>query len=151
MQNQNGLQNYVEQQQQIGSLSSRGPQDAAYIQSVALPATAATAAYTPSINIIQSSSMNEHYWVHLFVPQIGTQLGTTYTLTVELQGASDNATFTRITELADLVITGDAQTPFADDILLPPSCPQYVRAAFTTGGTIVSSLAAYTGVLSLRF
>ncbi len=151
MQNQNELQNYEEQQQCVVIPNYRGPQDYAYIVSIALPATAAAAVYTPSINLIQAMSMSEHYYVQVDVPIIGAQLGSAYTLTVELQGATDNATFTRVTEAADVVITGDAATPASVVFRVSPDCPQYVRAAFTTGSTIVSSLAAYSGFLSLRF
>jgi len=151
MQNQNELCGYEQEQHLIGSLSSRGPQDAAFNQSIALPATASAAVYTPSINIIQADSMVEHFWLKPYVPTIGTQLGSAYTLTIELQHSSDNSTFVRIPELSDLTITGDAGTPFEDNILLPPGTLQYVRAAFTTGATIVSTLAGYTGAISLRF
>lgn len=145
------FQNYDEQQQQIIIPNFRGPQDSAFIASIALPATATAAVYTASVNLVQAMSMSEHYYVQVDVPTIGTQLGSAYTLTVELQGATDNATFTRITEAADIVITGDAATPSSTVFRLSPDAPQYVRAAFTAGATIVSSLAAYSGTLSLRF
>lgn len=151
MQNQNELQNYEEQQQQVVIPNYRGPQDYAFQVSIALPATATAAVYTPSLNLVQAMSMSEHYYVQVDVPTIGTQLGSAYTITVELQGAADNATWTRVREAADIVITGDAGTPASNVFRLSPDCPQYVRAAFTTGTTIVSSLAAYSGFLSLRF
>lgn len=151
MQNQNELQRYEEQQQMVVIPNYRGPQDYAYSVSIALPATATAAVYTPSINLIQAMSISEHYYVQVDVPTIGMQLGSAYTLTVELQGATDNSTFTRVTENADIVLTGDAATPASIIFRISPDCPQYVRAAFTAGATIVSSLAAYTGFLSLRF
>jgi hypothetical protein len=151
MQNQISLQNYEEQQQHVVIPNSRGPQDAGFISSVALPAAAAAAVYTPSLNLVLAMAMSEHYFVQVDVPTIGTQLGSAYTLTVELQGSADNITFTRVIEAADIVITGDAGTPSSPVFRLSPDAPQYVRAAFTTGATIVGSLAAYTGFLSLRF
>lgn len=151
IQEQLHLQSYAEQQQQVVIPNYRGPQDYAFQASIALPATAAAAVYTPSLNIVEAMSMSEHYYVQVDVPKIGTQLGSAYTLTVELQGATDNATFTRITENADITITGDAATPSSTVFRLSPDAPQYIRAAFTTGSTIVSTLAAYSGFLSLRF
>lgn len=151
MQNQNELQRYDEQQQMVVIPNYRGPQDYAFAVSIALPATATAAVYTPSLNLVQSFAMSEHYNVQIDIPTIGTQLGAAYTLTVELQGSTDNVTFTRVTEAADIVVTGDAGTPSSTIFRLSPDCPQYVRAAFTAGATIVSSLAAYSGFLSLRF
>lgn len=151
MQNKNELQQYDEQQQMVVIPNYRGPQDAAFATSIALPAAGATAVYTPSLNLVQAENMSEHYYVQVDVPTIGTQLGTTYTLTVELQGATDNATFTRVIEAADVVITGDAGTPSKTIFRVSPDCPQYVRAAFTTGATVAGSLAGYSGFLSLRF
>ena len=132
--------------------NSRTLVDANELQTIALPATAAAAVYTPSLDLGNAPyGSSEHFNVQVDVPAIGTQLGSAYTLTVELQGATDNATFTRIAEAADIVITGDAATPSSTVFKLSPDAPQYVRAAFTTGATIVSTLAAYTGAISLRF
>lgn len=151
IQSQPQVQNYEEQQQFVVIPNYRGPQDAAFIASIALPATASAAVYTGSLNLVQPQIMSEHYYVQVDVPTIGTQLGAAYTLTVELQGAPDNSTWTRVTEAADIVVTGDAGTPSTTIFRLSPDAPQYVRAAFTTGGTIVSTLAAYSGTISLRF
>lgn len=145
------FQNYEEQQQHVVIPNYRGPQDAAFIKSIALPAAGATAVYTGSLDLVQPQIMSEYYYVQVDVPTIGTQLGTTYTLTVELQGSADNVTFTRVIEAADIVITGDAQTPSSTVFRLSPDAPEYVRAAFTTGTLVVGSLAAYSGTISLRF
>ena len=149
------MKNYLpEKVQMIVIPNNRGPQDAAFITSIALPATGTAAVYTPSLNIIQAENMSEHYYVQVDIPAIPSALlYTGYTLTVELQGATDNSTFTRVKEAADVVITGTTAATPAQNVIfrLSPDAPQYVRAAFTAGATIGGSLAGYTGFLSLRF
>jgi hypothetical protein len=150
MQNQNSLQRYEQEQQMIQLENARAIQDTNWVAPIALPAANSTTVDTASFNLLEAYVMSESFNVEVDVDPMST-LGAGNTLSVALQMAPDNATWVAIPGLAAQVITGNTAVETLLTWKLPPGCNQYIRATFTTGGAITSSLAGENGTLYLKF
>ena len=103
--------------------------DAELINTVALPAAAATATTEP-FNLIQKPPHECHFEVELTLPALPS-LADTKKATVTLEESADGITFTAIAALASLEVIGAGGAGAATitrKVRLPSDVRQYIRA-----------------------
>ena len=103
--------------------------DAELINTVALPAAAATATTEP-FNLIQKPPHECHFEVELTLPALPS-LADTKKATVTLEDSADGITFTAIAALASLEVIGAGGAGAANitrKVRLPSDARQYIRA-----------------------
>jgi len=104
-------------------------QDAELTRTVAFPAAGATAS-TASIDLLATRQEESHFEVEIAVPALAN-LAEAKTVTVTLEDAADDASFTAIEGLAALEVTGEVGGGAAASVLrvrLPRSARRYLRA-----------------------